>query len=375
MKREAWLNSELLERIFCFFSSLWVQRREKQRWEVCHFTSGGWQETLNLLPAMSTKLQLKETPEEREIRKAKEARRARKKQKRGPELHFDYVNDVEDRQWKLSEPTIFRTPNDAGVSYNLDTGPTPSSWRRGDKRQDPKPGNYEQIQKELEEATFRAKLFDAMDDDERLDSIEARFNAYHVPDRWQDPTSSSSKDNPDTMDEDEYAEWIRRGMWERRHKEELEEQKRREKEREEKKAQAKKAEREKRRMEEEARQRHRERKMRHSRQAYDAYLSAWSLLAAKALANDAIHLKDIPWPLYSSPTSEGDITSEAISAFLFSDLESSDRPRKQRIREALLIYHPDRFEKWASLITDENERGLARATAGTVSRILNSLAE
>lgn len=317
---------------------------------------------------MSTRLRLKETPEEREQRKAKEERRAaRKKQKRGPELHFDYVNDVEDRQWTLSEPTIYRTPNDTGVSYHQDAESGPSSSRK-DKRRDP---NYEQIKKELEEANFRAKLFDAMDDDERLDSIQARFNAYHVPDRWQDSGPSNSTDNPSGMDEDEYAEWVRRGMWERRHQAEIEEQKRREKEREEKKSQARKAERERRRMEEETRQRRREREADKSRQAYDAYLSAWSLLAARAMTNGTLYLKDIPWPLHSPLTAVSDITSEAISAFLF----STNRPRKQLIREALLIYHPDRFEKWASLIEDEGEQRLAREAAGTVSRILNSLAE
>ncbi|KIM31303.1 hypothetical protein M408DRAFT_7106 [Serendipita vermifera MAFF 305830] len=324
---------------------------------------------------MSTKLRLKETPEERERRKAKEERRAaRKKQKSGPDLHFDYANEVEDRQWKLSEPIIYRTPNDAGASYNLETEPSSSSRRSG-KRGDPKPVNYEQIQKELEEANFRAKLFDAMDDDERLDSIQARFNAYHVPERWQDAGPSSDTNNPNVMDEDEYAEWVRRGMWERRHQAEIEEQKRQEKEREERKARVKNAEKERRRMENDARQRHREHEKDISKRAYDAYLSAWSLLAARGLANSTLRLTDIPWPVHSSPAVITTITPQAVSAFLFSDLSETDKPRKQRIREALLIYHPDRFEKWAAMIMDEGERQRAREVAGTVSRVLNSLAE
>jgi hypothetical protein len=325
-----------------------------------------------------SKLRLKETPEEREQRKLKEERRAaRKRQKRGPDLHFDYENDVEDRQWILSEPIIYRAPQDAGVSYDLGQNrPLPSSSNHGRKRRDhQKPDNYEQIKKELEEANFRAKLFDAMDDDERLDSIEARFSAYHVPDRWQDSEPSSSTTNPNDMDEDEYAEWVRRGMWERRHKQELEEKERREKEREDRKYQARRAERERRRMEEEDRQRHREHEARRSKGAYDAYLSSWSLLASRALSKGSLSLKDIPWPMSSPLAATSDISSDQISSFLFADLSSADKPRKQRIREALLIYHPDRFEKWASLISNGGERVLAREAAGTISRILNSLAE
>jgi hypothetical protein len=324
-----------------------------------------------------SKLRLKETAAERQQRKAKEEQRAaRKRQKRGPDLHFDYGNDVEDRQWILSEPVIYRTPQDAGMSYDLrENGSVPLSSGGNKRRYPQKQDNYEQIKRELEEANFRAKLFDAMDDDDRLDSIQARFNAYHVPDRWQESEPSTSTTNPNHMDEDEYVEWIRRGMWERRHKQEVEEQQRQEKEKEDRKSEARKHERERRRMEDEIRQRHREHKARRLKDAYDAYLSSWSLLAAKSLSKGYLSLGDIPWPMSPPPTTTSDITSDLISSFLFADLSSAEKPRKQRIREALLIYHPDRFEKWASLISDERERALAREAAGAVSRSLNSLAE
>lgn len=78
---------------------------------------------------------------------------------------------------------------------------------------------------------FREKMFDALGDDERLDSVEARFNDFaSVPERWR--TSSSPrmgagtkgqaraydddellKLDPRYMDEEEYAEWIRAGMY------------------------------------------------------------------------------------------------------------------------------------------------------------------
>ena len=141
-----------------------------------------------------SKLRLKETPEERERRKAKEERKAaRRKQKRGPDLLFNYENDVGGRKWMLSEPIVYRTPQDVGLSYDIEeNGPTASPSHAKSSQDYQRSDSHGRIRQELEEANFRAKLFDAMGDDERLDSIEARFNAYHVPDRWKTPEASNN---------------------------------------------------------------------------------------------------------------------------------------------------------------------------------------
>jgi hypothetical protein len=316
-----------------------------------------------------SKLRLKETALEREERLAKERRAAHKKAKRGPDLHFDYANEISERHWRLSEPTIYRTPEDLGTSYDTNERGTSSGQpgRAGVK-------DYERIQKELEEANFRAKLFDAMQDDEPLDSMEARFNAYRVPERWAN-TGTKTQENPDYMDEDEYAEWIRRGMWERRHKQEVEEQQRREREREERKAQEKKQRRNQARLEEENRRAKRERATRIASKTFDQYLYSWAALTSNSSSQRIITFKDIPWPMNPPPHSASDVTGEAISSFLLSESHSANRPRKQRIRDALLIYHPDRFDKWVSMIADDEEKATARGIAGEIVRILNSLAE
>ena len=55
-------------------------------------------------------------------------------------------------------------------------------------------------------------------DDERLDSAEARFNDYaHVPRRWRSGGMDRMDDeldiDPQMMEEEDYAEWIRANMW------------------------------------------------------------------------------------------------------------------------------------------------------------------
>ena len=74
-----------------------------------------------------------------------------------------------------------------------------------------------------EDERFQQKLWDALDEnDDRLDGIEARLNEYaHVPRRWRgvglreydlDSTGELDED-PRFMNDDEYAEWVRVGIW------------------------------------------------------------------------------------------------------------------------------------------------------------------
>jgi hypothetical protein len=74
----------------------------------------------------------------------------------------------------------------------------------------------------VEEESFQEKLWDALDDDDRLGGIEARLNEYaYVPRRWRGVSSQAYSpdsvggldDHPNFMNDDEYAEWVRVGMW------------------------------------------------------------------------------------------------------------------------------------------------------------------
>jgi hypothetical protein len=163
------------------------------------------------------KLKLKRTPaEEREH----ELRKAKKRAKRAAKAHaassdgYGFVFD-------LPEPPLatyaHHGSNDAwdenGEGCN-DSGPSRTS-----------DADYQDILRELEERRFREKLADALDADEsdswtRVDRMEAHMNDYaHVPHRWR-TGSRRYEEAPERgeglledMDDDEYAEWVRRGMW------------------------------------------------------------------------------------------------------------------------------------------------------------------
>lgn len=155
------------------------------------------------------KLRLKRTPEEQaahELRKAQ--KRARKATKhRSTDQYLD--DDVE------REPKKRRTGSSSQqYDYVFDEDFPDEA---GPSHRDHKP-DYDYIYAELEENRFREKLCGAFDDDERLDSVEARLNSYaHIPRRWRGGGMERMDDElgmePQMMEEEDYAEWVRAGMW------------------------------------------------------------------------------------------------------------------------------------------------------------------
>ena len=139
-------------------------------------------------------LHLKRTPAEQAEHDLRKARRAAKKaalrQRRAQDANFD--------------------AKDIDLDYAF-LDPGPSTSRRGTRTTGA-----------AEDDSFHEKLFDALGDDDRLDTVEARLNEYaHIPRRWRGAGSQAHEpdcmagpdDDPRFMDDDEYAEWVRVGMW------------------------------------------------------------------------------------------------------------------------------------------------------------------
>ncbi|GAA6029167.1 hypothetical protein JCM8097_001633 [Rhodosporidiobolus ruineniae] len=223
------------------------------------------------------------------------------------------------------------------------------------------------------------------------------------------------------MDEDEYAEYVRAGIWRIKNREEVERRERVERERkakEEKEAR----EREKVRREESARiRRLEERRARKSKEdeegARKRYEEAWKRLQQPATsssssssattkppapssaesANDTsassapssgsstpypLRFTDFPWPLYPplalpplSWPAASDLTAPAISSFLLDPSYTDPSKHKAILRQAVLAYHPDRFERFVLRIPEEKEevRERVRALGLRTSQVLNEL--
>ncbi|KAG0657948.1 hypothetical protein C6P46_006120 [Rhodotorula mucilaginosa] len=220
------------------------------------------------------------------------------------------------------------------------------------------------------------------------------------------------------MDDDEYAEYVRAGMWRVKNKAEVERMERAEKERKEREERER---RERDKLAREERERIRkleERKKRKSEEEAEAararYDDGWRKLqqavaaapvttksstatpepvpdatAAAAppgttdLASFPLRFTDFPWPLYppmafpplSWPTLD-DISSASISSFLLPDSLPTDK-HKAVLRQAVLAYHPDRFERYVLKIPEDKEdvRERVRQLGLRVSQVLNDLSK
>ncbi|GAA5898421.1 hypothetical protein JCM6882_007771 [Rhodosporidiobolus microsporus] len=216
------------------------------------------------------------------------------------------------------------------------------------------------------------------------------------------------------MDEEEYAEYVRAGIWRMRNKEELE---RRERVEKEKRAREERDRREKEKLDREERERIRrleERRKRKSKEdeegARKRYDESWRRLQQPAAAPPSssapsassahppssstpadapssssstsypLRFTDFPWPLYpplalpplSWPQSS-DFTAPAVSTFLLDGVPSDKH--KAVLRQAVLAYHPDRFERLVARVPEEKEevRERVRELGLRVSQVLNEI--
>ncbi|KAH9833468.1 uncharacterized protein C8Q71DRAFT_773611 [Rhodofomes roseus] len=342
----------------------------------------------------STKLHLKETPAERRERDLRRARKAAKKRRR--QTPEDTSSDEtgpsssRKRHHTSSEPTNDGYPY---VFFDEDEdayGPPPPPPTASHRAHKP---DYDRIQAELEEARFREKMFGAMEEDERLDSLESRLNDYaHIPRRWRGGGMDRMDDElgiePGMMEEEDYAEWVREGMWRRKHAAEFEEQERKKAERAARKARERAIRDETKRMErEEEEGRRRRRRSKERRRAVEArewYDARWKeLLGPSAGTESSLHFADIPWPVHppelSSRRARGltmdDLTTEAISAFLLTqdDSEAGKKERKEKLRETMLRFHPDKFEGRILKLVVEVEREPVMEAVGIVVRSVSGL--
>ena len=157
--------------------------------------------------------------------------------------------------------------------------------------------------------------------------------------------------------------------------------------------------------EEERRQRRRERHDKRWREARDLYEERWKMLLATQLVEDEqtkLCFTDVPWPVF--PTEVGssdrkgkrsaaeytvrldDLTADSISRFLLSTPQTNasgstlsddaaKKARRDRLRETMLRFHPDKFEGRILPRVQEADRDAVREGVSKVAIALNQLME
>ncbi|KAG9099110.1 hypothetical protein FRC06_005635 [Ceratobasidium sp. 370] len=102
------------------------------------------------------------------------------------------------------------------------------------------------------------------------------------------------------------------------------------------------------------------------------YVAQWEHimnLPADLPEHELLTARNLPCPLAIPPNVVSDmsvITRERIEAFLMDPAHSEGKSRKERVRAALLVWHPDKCEKWICKFR-EDRRPLIREAVGTIA--------
>lgn len=195
---------------------------------------------------------------------------------------------------------------------------------------------------------FTERLFDAMADDEGRDYWQS---VYHQPIH----DFPAQKD----MTDDQYATFVRRGMWERTHKEKADAQRRQsrgskdQEQRESRKTQQSDGDHMRKtnaRLQETLERRWR------------TYLEDWEKLGQTAWS-----MRSVPWPVATG--SYKDINPESVAQFL-----SFAGPVKALAKEELRRrWHPDRFQQRAEKHVTKSDQVVVLKAVTLISQILNNI--
>ena len=197
------------------------------------------------------------------------------------------------------------------------------------------------------------------------------------------------------MNEEEYAEWVRDGMYRLRHRDEVQRLERQKREKEEKErgrqaAKEKARKEEKRRMEMLKREKsHREEeKKRKERERYRARWVSMTLVGGEIEERELAFI-DIPWPVYR-PVKLDQLDKEHVKTFMLGLAGDTDGAGatsgvgagaggvegefKKQLREAIRAFHPDRFFGRILPRVRERDQEMVKDGVEICSRVINALA-
>lgn len=344
------------------------------------------------------KLRLKRTPAEEEERVRRKARKAQRKEAK----HLGHKYDLPGSSTCGDHHRSKRRATYTGEDVNNNT-----DYESDDRLE----WSEDQQRQKQDEEEFQQRLWDELGQQERLDNLTNNLNSFpHIPQRWKYGGAVDLENivysDPNLMDDERYAEWMREGMWKcvaffvcefcfpsrgalvRKQNAEVHQEQLRERVEEE--ARKKRAERlasERARSEareaDERRRRKRSRERRAKQNARDDYEKHWEILLSTCeTTGRSLTFRDIPWPCHAAYSSSAkqtlsldDLTADSISEFLFSSAidPTETTQRIKTIRETLLRFHPDKFEGRVISRVFEAERAKVQEGVGIVVRAMNEL--
>ncbi|KAI6007885.1 hypothetical protein EDC04DRAFT_2582550 [Pisolithus marmoratus] len=101
---------------------------------------------------------------------------------------------------------------------------------------------------------------------------------------------------------------------------------------------------------------------------FEAHRRQWE----KIQSRESLIWEDFPWPMFKSPSSPEDLTTAAIHGYMLSPFHSQDKSQRDRIKELIKRWHPDRFNHVLSKVKAGDLERVSEG-GGSVVRALNDL--
>lgn len=96
----------------------------------------------------------------------------------------------------------------------------------------------------------------------------------------------------------------------------------------------------------------------------------WTSLSSRS----SLRWSDFPWPMAKHPSDPEEITTIAIQGYVLSQhYPDKSRSEKDRVKDYIKRWHPDRFETQFLNKVMEEEKEKVKEGAGSVVRSLNDL--
>ncbi|KIK97603.1 hypothetical protein PAXRUDRAFT_135974 [Paxillus rubicundulus Ve08.2h10] len=104
----------------------------------------------------------------------------------------------------------------------------------------------------------------------------------------------------------------------------------------------------------------------------EAHRNQWDKLQTQSETLGPLIWEDFPWPMFKRPKGPDDLTAPGIIAYMLSPIHPQDRGTKERIKDSIKKWHPDRFQLHLQKVkADEWEK--VNEGGGSVTRILTDL--
>ncbi|TBU24984.1 hypothetical protein BD311DRAFT_765504 [Dichomitus squalens] len=106
------------------------------------------------------------------------------------------------------------------------------------------------------------------------------------------------------------------------------------------------------------------------REAGRRYEARWVELLS---SEETLGFRDVPWPMFSQPRSLEELSEAKVAKFVLSPSHAGET-RRDKIRNALKRWHPDRFGRLSGRVKEEEKEAIEDGV-GIVARCLNDLLE